>query len=111
MRHILVLMRSNDDLVWRLLLLGLVEDVDGPSGLVGDVGNVEATRLLFTNSLNLLEILVRELNLFEVLLDARCSDRLGDHTVSTNLSPCKNDLRGSSTVSLGNFLDGVVLDE
>jgi hypothetical protein len=95
----------------RILLLGLVEDVDGPSGLVRDVRNVEPTRLLLANLLNLHEVLFRELDLLEVLLNARRGDRLGDDAVSADLCPGENDLCGGSAVGLGDGLDGVVLDE
>jgi hypothetical protein len=95
----------------RILLLRLTKDIDGPSRLVGDVGNVEPARLLLANLLDLLEVLFRELDLLEVLLDARCSDGLGDDAVSANLCPCENDLCGCGAVSLGDGLDGVVLDE
>lgn len=100
-----------NNLVRRLLLLGLIEDVDGPTGLVGNVGNVEATGLLLANFLDLLKVFFGELNLLEVLLDARCGDRLGDDAVSAHLRPGKDDLCGSGAVGLGDFLDGVVLDE
>ena len=93
----------------RLLLLRLVEDVDRPSWLVGNVGDVEAAGLVLANALNLLEVFLGELNLLEVLLDARSGDGLGDDRVAADLSPCKDDLRGGGLVLLGNLLDNIVL--
>ena len=58
-----------------VLLLGLAEDVDGPAGLVGSVGDVVATTLLLANLLNLLKVLLGELNLLEVVTDAAGGDR------------------------------------
>jgi len=95
----------------RILLLGLAEDVDRPPRLVGNVGNVEAARLLDADLLNLLEVLLLELNLLEILLNARRSDRLGDDAVSTDRCPCEDDLCGCGVVLGGDFLDGSVLDE
>lgn len=101
----------DNDLVGSLLLLRLVEDVDGPSGLVGDVRDVEATRLVLANLLNLLEVLLGELDLLEVVTDAAGSDGLGNDGVTANLGPGKNDLCGRATDTVGNLLDGLVLDE
>jgi hypothetical protein len=107
----LCIQSSNDDLVGSVLLLGLVEDVDRPPRLVGNVRNVEATRLLLANLLDLLKVLFRKLNLLEVLLDARRCDRLGNDAVSANLRPRKNDLCGCCAVLFGDFFDRIVLDE
>jgi len=101
----------NDNLVRCVLLLGLIEDVDRPPGLVGNVGNVKALGLLLANLLNLLKVLFRQLNLLEVLLDARRSHRLGDDGVATDLGPGEDDLCGGGADAAGDFLDGVVLDE
>jgi hypothetical protein len=106
-----VLARLDNNLVRRILLLGLAEDVDRPPRLVGDVGNVEPTRLLLANGLDLLEVLLGQLNLLEVLLDARRGDRLGDDRVAADLCPGKDDLRRGGLVGFCDFLDGVVLDE
>jgi hypothetical protein len=84
----------DDDFVGRVLLLGLAEDVDRPPGLVGDVRNVEAARLLLANLLDFLEVVLRKLNLLEVLLDAGCGD-----------------LCGGGADAAGNLLDSGVLDE
>ena len=93
-----------------ILLLRFTKDIDRPPWLVGDVRNIESARLL-ADALNLLKVLLRQLNLLEVLLDARCGDRFGDNTVSADLSPCEDDLCRGGAVGLGNLLDGVMLDE
>ena len=69
----------------RLLSL-IAEDVDVPSRLVSDEGNVVAA-LLLANLLNLLDVLLGEIDLLEVGGDALGSDGLGDDTVTTDLSP------------------------
>lgn len=102
---------SDNNLVGRLRLFRLTKDVYWPSWLVCNVWDVETAWLLLANSLNLLEILFRQLDFLEVLLDARYGDRLGDNTVATDLSPRKDHLSGGSAVGLCNLLDGVVLDE
>lgn len=94
-----------------ILLLGLAEDVDGPSGLVGSVRDVVTTTLLGTNLLNLLKVLLGQLNLLEVVADARSSDGLGDDRVATDLCPGEDDLCGGGVEAVGNLLDGLVLDE
>lgn len=101
----------HNNLVGSLLLLRLVEDVDRPPGLVGNVRNVESPRLLLANLLHLLEVALRELNLLEVFLNARCCDRLGDDRVAAHLGPGKDDLCGGSADAARNLLDGVVLNE
>lgn len=105
MRHL------DNDLVWCLLLFRLVEDVDGPSGLIGNIRNVESSSLLLSNLLDLLEILLGQFNLLEVLLDARGGNRLGNDRVTAHLSPGENNLCRGSANSAGNFLDGIVLNE
>lgn len=94
-----------------LLLLRLIEDVDGPAGLVGSVGDVVATTLLAANLLNLLKVLLGQLNLLEVVADAGCSDRLGDDRVTADLCPGEDDLCGRGVEAVGDLLDGLVLDE
>ena len=69
----------------RLLSL-ITEDVDVPSGLVSDKGNVVAA-LLLADLLNLLDVLLREIDLLEVGGDTLGGDGLGDDTVATDLSP------------------------
>lgn len=101
----------NNDLVRRLLLLGLVKNVHGPPRLVGNVGDVETTGLVLADALDLLKVLAGKLNLLEVLLDARGSDGLGDNGVAANLGPGKDDLGGSGLVLLSDLLDDVVLNE
>lgn len=102
---------SDNNLVRSSLLFGLAEDVDGPPGLVGDVGNVKSARLLLADALDLFKVFLGQLNFLEVFLDARCGDRFGNDTVSTDLSPCEDNLCGGGAVGLCNLLDGVVLDE
>ena len=58
------------DLVRGTLLFSATKYVDRPSGRVGYVRNVEPTRLIDTNLLNLLEIILRKLNLLKVLANA-----------------------------------------
>jgi hypothetical protein len=101
----------NDDLVGSILLLGLAEDVDGPSGLVGSVRDVVTTTLVGANLLNLLKVLLGQLDLLEVVADAGCGDRLGDDRVATDLCPGEDDLCGSGVEALGDVLDDLVLDE
>jgi hypothetical protein len=103
--------RLHDNLVRCVLLLRLAEDVDGPSGLVGDIGNVEAPGLSLADSLNLLDVFLGELNLLKVLLDARRGDRLGDHAVAANLGPGKDDLCRSGSDTAGNLLDLLVFEQ
>ena len=71
----------------RLLSL-ITEDVNVPSRLVSDEGNVVAA-LLLANLLDLLDVLLREVDLLEVGGDALGGDGLGDDTVATDLSPGK----------------------
>ena len=71
----------------RLLSL-ITEDVDVPSGLVSDKGNVVAA-LLLADLLNLLDVLLREIDLLEVGGDTLGGDGLGNDTVATNLGPGK----------------------
>lgn len=94
-----------------VLLLGLVEDVDRPSRLVGSVRDVVATTLLLADLLNLLKVLLGKLDLLEVVADAGSSDGLGDDRVATDLSPGEDNLCGRGVETLSNLLDGLVLDE
>lgn len=55
--------------------------------------------------LDSLEILLIQLNLLEVLRNARGSYRLGDDRVAADLAPCEDDLRRSNTLLLGDGLD------
>lgn len=68
------------------LLLGLAEDINVPARLVGSVRSVITLAVLAENA-DLLNLLGGELNLLEVVTDARGSHRLGDDTVSTDLGP------------------------
>lgn len=72
----------------RRLLLGLTKGVDVPARLVSGVGDVVASPLL-AQCADLLHLLGQELDLLEVVPDARRSDRLGDDTVATDLGPGK----------------------
>lgn len=94
-----------------ILLLGLIEDVDGPSRLVGGVRNVVAATLLLADLLNLLEVLLGELDLLEVVADTGSSDGLGDDRVATDLSPGEDDLCGRGVEALSDLLDGLVLNK
>ena len=94
-----------------LLLLRLVEDVDGPPGLVGNVWDVEAARLVLANLLNLLEVLLGKLDLLEVVTDTAGGDGLGNDGVTANLGPGKDDLSRGSTDAVGDLLDGLVGNE
>ena len=68
------------------LLLRLAEDINVPARLVGSVRSVVTLAVLAQNA-DLLNFLGSELDLLEVVTDARGSHRLGDDTVSTNLGP------------------------
>lgn len=98
-------------MVGSLLLLRLVEDVDRPPGLVGDVWDVETTRLILADLLDLLKVLLGKLNLLEVVTDAAGGDGLGNDRVATNLSPGKDDLCRRRAKAVGDLLDSLVLDE
>lgn len=97
----------DDDVDAGLLLFGLVEDVDGPAGLVSCVGHVEPspTLVLIRVLLDSLQVLLIQLDLLEVLSNTRGGDRLGDDGVSTDLAPCQDDLGGGGTLLLGDGLD------
>ena len=94
-----------------LLLLRLVEDVHRPPGLVGDVWDVETTRLVLADLLDLLKVLLGKLNLLEVVTDAAGGDGLRNDRVATNLSPGKDDLCRGGTEAICDLLDSLVLDE
>lgn len=68
------------------LLLRLAEDINVPARLVGSVGSVVALAVLAEGA-DLGNLLGSELNLLEVVTDARGGNRLGDDTVSTDLGP------------------------
>lgn len=101
----------NNNLMRRVLLLRLTKDVNRPPRLVSNVRNVEAAGLLLANLLDLGEVVFRQINLLEVLLDARRGDGLGDDGVAANLGPGEDDLRGGGADAGGDLLDGGVLDE
>lgn len=101
----------DDDTVGSLLLLRLIEYVYGPPGLVGDVRDVKAARLVLADLFDLLEVVVGELDFLKVVADTASSDGLGNDGVTANLSPRKDDLCGRSTDTVGNLRDGLVLDE
>ncbi len=56
---------------------------------------------LVTNLINSLNSLLVELNLLEVLTNARGSDGLGDDGVAANLSPGQQDVSGGDGLALG----------
>jgi hypothetical protein len=97
--------------VGSLLLLRLVEDVDRPPGLVGDIWDVKTTRLVLADLLDLLKVLLGKLNLLEVVTDAAGGDGLRNDRVATNLSPSKDDLCRRCAKAIGDLLDSLVLDE
>lgn len=70
------------------LLLGLAEDINVPTGLVGSVRCVVSLAVL-AKSADLLNLLGGEFDLLEVVANARRRDRLRDDTVSTDLRPGK----------------------
>lgn len=94
-----------------VLLLGSAEDVDGPSGLVGSVRNVEAVRVVLADLLNLLKVVLGDLDLLEVVADTAGGDGLGDDRVATDLGPGEDDLSGAGVEALSDLLDDLVLDE
>jgi hypothetical protein len=97
--------------VGSLLLLRLAEDVYRPPGLVGDVRDVEAARLVLADLLNLLEVVVGELDLLEVVADAAGGDGLGDDRVTANLSPGEDNLCGRGTDAVGDLLNSLMGDK
>lgn len=68
------------------LLLGLAEDINVPTRLVGSIRGVVALPLLAQNA-DLLNLLGDEFYLLEVVTNTRRRHRLGDDTVSTDLRP------------------------
>lgn len=107
------LLYLQDDLVGRLLLLWLIEDVDAPSRLVRRVGNiVPSPSLVLIRELgNRLDVFVVQLDLLEVLSNARRSNRLGNDRVAADLRPCQDDLRGCGALLLRNCFDLRAVDE
>jgi hypothetical protein len=79
-------LNTQDDLVTSGLLLGLAEDINVPTRLVGSVRCVVSLPVL-AQSADLLDLLGGEFDLLEVVANARRRDRLGDDTVSTDLRP------------------------
>lgn len=67
-------------------LLGLAEDINVPTRLVGSVRSV-ITLPVLTQNANLLNLLGCEFYLLEVVTNARRRNRLGDDTVSADLGP------------------------
>lgn len=68
------------------LLLGLAEDINVPTRLVGSIRSVVALPVLAQNA-DLLNLLGCEFYLLEVVTNARRRNRLGDDTVSADLRP------------------------
>jgi hypothetical protein len=103
----------NDNLVGRLLLLRLVEDVNTPARLVGSVWHIvpPPTLVLIRELLDSSNILFTELDLLEVLGDPGWSDRLGNNRVAANLTPSQDDLSRCSALLLSNSLDLRTSDE
>jgi len=96
-----------DDLVLSGLLLIFTEDVDVPARLVGSVRSVVTTALgAFTQAADLGNLLGSELDLLEVVTNARGSHRLGDDTVTADLGPGENNV-GASDLSAGALGDSL----
>ena len=96
-----------DNLVLSGLLIIFTEDVDVPAGLVGSVRSVVATTLVtLTQGANLSNLLSSELDLLEVVTNARGSHGLGDDTVTTDLRPGEDNVGASDlrTGALGDRL-------
>lgn len=68
------------------LLLGLAEDINVPTRLVGSIRSVVALPVLAQNA-DLLNLLGGKFYLLEVVTNARRRNRLGDDTVSADLRP------------------------
>lgn len=79
-------LNTQNNLVIGGLLLGLAEDINVPTRLVGNIRGVVALPVL-AQSADLLDLLGGEFYLLEVVTDARRRDRLRDDTVSTDLRP------------------------
>lgn len=90
----------------RLLVL-LAEDVNVPAGLVGHVRGVVAAAVLAELG-DLGNLLAGELDLLEVLDNARGSDGLGDDRVAADLGPVEDDLGGGD--GLAGALGGLLSD-
>lgn len=73
--------------------------------------NIESLRFLLTNLIDSFHVLVRDLDLLEVLGDARRRNGLGDHTVAADLGPCEDNLGTGSIVLFGNLGHHRVGDE
>lgn len=95
----MILSYLEDDLVLGALLLLVLEDIDVPERAVG--GRDVVALGVLANLLNSLVGLIVELDLLEVGPDTRGGDRLGDYTLSANLGPSEDDLRGCNVNSLG----------
>jgi hypothetical protein len=67
--------------------------------LTRNIRNIVAD-LLFSNDLDILDILGRELDLLEVLDDTRWCDGFGDHAVAADFGPCQ-------TVSMSDDVQGL----
>lgn len=96
--------RLNNDLVLSRSLLVLTKDVDVPARLVwgfvsrgflvdgGEVTLTSSVRSVVTSPViaqgaNLLHLLIEQLDLLEVVADARGGDGLGNDTVAADLGP------------------------
>ena len=84
--YLVIVKHLQNNLVVSGLLLRLAEDINVPARLVGSVRGV-VTLAVLAQKADLLNFLGSELDLLEVVTDARGSHRLGDDTVSTNLGP------------------------
>jgi hypothetical protein len=72
----------------RVLLFRSVEDIDRPARRVDNSWNVESL-VLAADSIDLGDLFGGELDVGEVLDNARCGNGLGDDTMAANLGPGK----------------------
>lgn len=73
--------------------------------------DIEPLRIFLSNLVDGFHILVRNLDLLEVLGDTRRRHRFGNHTVAAGLGPCQDNLSTGSIVFLGNLGHNRVVDE
>jgi hypothetical protein len=103
----------DENLVGRLLLLRLIEDVNAPSWLVGRERNIISPPplMLIRELLNRRNVFLRQLNLLEVLRNPRWRNRLGNDGMATDLAPSQDDLCRCSALLLSDSLDFGTRDE
>lgn len=104
---------SDNDLIGRIALLRLVENIDAPSWLVRCVWDIvpPATLMFIREFLNSSDIFLRELDLLEVLCDPGWRHRLGNDGVTTDLAPSQDHLRWGSSLLFRDGFDFGACDE